>query len=325
MELSLDALRPIVAHLAHLRAAYAHVFSDLDLVEPTREFFPDPITLEPEAIDQLLRRMMTYAPLSTNLRVQIHYAFEQADTAEGHGANRCGSGACSSPAENVGRSRAAAWRGVMETDEGYAVALSEHDISDPALLAAALARAVGRIVLFEANEAIPSGAGAEPFLSELTAVSCGLGTLLFNASCIYKKGCGGLRRHQGTFVSVEELAFACALFVRVRGVSPNRVHRHLAATQQEAFGHALRWLHDQPNLVRTLVEQPALVSDGIFAVEEKKSWFARIFSLGTSEAMPEAEISMPASTPRRSPPRSEQHKQRLAKLKQLTEEALHDS
>jgi hypothetical protein len=60
MELTLgeDQIRGIVAHLAHLRAAYGEAFSEPDLVEPNGEFFPDEFTLDPEGVDRLLRRML---------------------------------------------------------------------------------------------------------------------------------------------------------------------------------------------------------------------------------------------------------------------------
>ena len=63
MELSDDALRSIVAHLAHLRAEYGEVLgpgAHLDLVEPTSEYLPDAFALEPAAIDRLIGDIRTF-------------------------------------------------------------------------------------------------------------------------------------------------------------------------------------------------------------------------------------------------------------------------
>src|SRR5690606_1534462 len=69
MELPLEEerIRSIVAHLAHLRAAYGEAFAAPDLVQPNGEYFPDEFTLSPEGIQTLLRRMLGYAPVSDDL------------------------------------------------------------------------------------------------------------------------------------------------------------------------------------------------------------------------------------------------------------------
>jgi len=177
---------------------------------------------------------------------------------------------------------------------------------------------MGRLVLFEADEEVdPRVEGA---LSELTAVACGLGVILLNGACVYKKGCGGMRRHQGTFLGVEELALACALFVRVTDGKPNIVRRHLEVTQREAFDIALDWVDGQPKLVRALTKDPATLADGVFSLEEKKGLFSRLLSRkrddGPDEIMPVAP---------KAKPRTEEELRRIAETKALVEEALQDS
>jgi len=170
MELSDEALRSIVAHLAHLRAEYGDVLGSgahLDLVEPTGDYFPDAFALEPAAIDRLMRRMMTYAPLATDLDVQVAFV-EPEDT--GGGGGGCGSGACGPGDKST---KAVMKGGAVETPDGYTVVLATGDVGEPKLLTASLARSMGRLVLFEADEDVdPRVEGA---LSELTAVACGLG------------------------------------------------------------------------------------------------------------------------------------------------------
>ena len=314
MELSDDALRSIVAHLAHLRAEYGEVLADPDLVEPNGEYFPDPFALEPTAIDRLMRRMMTYAPLATDLEVQL--AFVEPEEPSGGGGG-CGSGACG-PGDKSSAKQAMRG-GAVETVDGYAVTVASGDVGEPKLLTASLARSMGRLVLFEAGEQVdPRVEGA---LSELTAVACGLGVILLNGAALYKKGCGGVRRHQGTFLGVEELALACALFVRVTDRKPSSVRRHLDVTQREAFDIALGWLDGQPKLVRTLAKDPESLADGIFALEEKKGLFSRLLS---SKKLEEDEPSA-ISAPRPAKQRTEEEQRRIAETRALVEEALQES
>jgi len=311
MELSDDALRSIVAHLAHLRAEYGEVLESPDLVEPNGEYFPDEFAVEPAAIDRLMRRMMTYAPLASDLDVQVVYREPEG---EGGGGGGCGSGACG-PGDAP---KVVAKGGALETEDGYAVVLEQSDVGQPKLLTASLARSMGRLVLFEADEEVdPRVEGA---LSELTAVACGLGVILLNGACVYKKGCGGMRRHQGTFLGVEELALACALFVRVTDCKPGSVRRHLEVTQKEAFDLALDWVDGQPKLVRALTKDPASLADGIFALEEKKGLLSRFLTRKRDDDMPDA---IPVSVKPKE--RSEEERRRIAETKALVEEALQES
>lgn len=312
MELSDDALRSIVAHLAHLRAEYGEVLADPDLVEPNGDYFPDPFAVEPAAIERLMRRMMSYAPLADDLEVQLAFV----EPEEGAAGGGCGSGACGPGDKSSGKQ--AMKGGAVETPDGYAVVLATGDVGEPKLLTASLARSMGRLVLFEADEEVdPRVEGA---LSELTAVACGLGVILLNGAALYKKGCGGVKRHQGTFLGVEELALANALFVRVTDRKPSSVRRHLAVTQREAFDLALDWVDGQPNLVKTLAKDPEALADGIFTLEEKKGFLSRI--LATKKPDDDLAALGPA---RPAKERSDEERRRLAETRALVEEALQDS
>jgi hypothetical protein len=308
MELSDDALRSIVAHLAHVRAEYGDVLGDADLIEPTGEFFPDEFKLEPAAIERLMRRMMTYAPLAADLDVQL--AFIEAEDQGGGGG--CGTGAC-----GTAGTKQIAKGGAVETADGYAVLVATADVGESKLLTASLARSMGRLVLFEAGEEVdPRVEGA---LSELTAVACGLGVILLNGACVYKKGCGGMRRHQGSFLGVEELALACALFVRATNRKPGAVRKHLQVTQREAFDIALDWADGQPKLLRALTNAPESLADGVFALEEKKGLLGRLFARKRDDAMPD---DLPISSVARPKERSEEERRKIAETRALVDEAL---
>jgi hypothetical protein len=211
-------------------------------------------------------------------------------------------------------------RPAVETDDGYLAVLASTDAGDTTVLTTSLARSVGRIVLFEAGEDVD--ARDEGPLSELTAVACGLGTLLLNGASVYKKGCGGMKQHQATFLSVDEIALAVALFVRVTDAKPGRVKKHLAVTQREAFDNALSWVDDQPKLVKALTDEPETLEDGVFVLEEKKGLFGKL--LGRKRSDEDDLDLVPMSKPKPST-LSEEERRRIAETKALVEEALQDS
>ena len=62
-----DDLRWIVSRYARLRAAHGEAIGTPELVEPTGEFFPDAFTPSPDGVAALMRRMLTYAPVSDAL------------------------------------------------------------------------------------------------------------------------------------------------------------------------------------------------------------------------------------------------------------------
>jgi hypothetical protein len=304
-ELSEEKIRAIVAHLAHLRSAYGDAFADPDLVEPNADYFPDDFTLDPEGIDCLLRRMLGYAPLSEDLEIGLGFIQPDGEVSGGG----CGSGACGTG----GNLKEIARGGAVETEAGYAALVHVQDVGDPAILTTALSRAIGRIVMFEADEEIDER--DEGALSELTAIASGLGLLLLNGACVYKKGCGGMKRHQATFLDVDEISLGLALFVRATDKKAGIVRRHLEVTQREAFDAALAWVDTQPTLVRALRERPETLEDGVFAFEEKKGLLSRLFSQKKSE-----DDVLPISVKPRE--RSEEERRRLAEAKALVDEAL---
>ena len=309
MELSVseDQIRGIVAHLAHLRAAYGEAFAEPDLVEPNGDYFPDEFTLDPQGVDRLLRRMLGYAPLSEDLEIGLGFIQPDGEISGGG----CGTGAC-----GTGGLKEIARGGAVETEDGYAALVHVQDVGDPAILTTALARAAGRIVMFEADEEIdPRDEGP---LSELTALASGLGLLLLNGACVYKKGCGGMKRHQATFLDLEEIALGLALFVRVTGKKPGIVRRHLQVTQKEAFDAALSWVDGQPTLVQALTDRPETLEDGVFAFEEKKGLFSRLFARKGDD-----DLAAPVSVRPRE--RSPEELRRLAEAKALVDEALSES
>jgi hypothetical protein len=256
-----DALRWIVSTYARLRASHGEAIGAPPLLQPTGEFFPDEFRPDAASVARLLKRMIGYGPVADDLPVEI--AFLAPDDGGDPGTG-CSSLACGS--RESGSPRAL---DVEDLDGGYRVLLTATDVGSADVLATSLARSVGSLVLFEAGE----DAGAEK--SELAAIACGFGVLLANGAAVWAKSCGGLRMACATFLSVEEVAVALALFVAVHGERGSRARAHLGATQREAFDLAGDWVDSNPLLVEALRDRPARLASGTFELEPLRGAFGR--------------------------------------------------
>ncbi|HEY2514181.1 MAG TPA: hypothetical protein VGI39_25115 [Polyangiaceae bacterium] len=305
----LDDLRWIVSQYAQLRAAHGEAIGTPELVEPTGEFFPDAFTPSPEGVAGLLKRLLTYAPVSEHLGWELGFV-----EAEGGGGGGCSSGACGTG----GGGGALIGEAVPHPQgEGYRVQVAVRDVGDPVVLTASLARCVGGMILGEAGEEL-SGVVEERFAtSEIAATLSGFGLLLLNGACVYTKSCGGLRAHQSTRLDVPSCAVALALFLRVHDVKPGLARRHLETTQAEAFDEALRWVDSKPALLEALQTHPESLTSGDFPVEESKGLFGRLFGARKATS---PELSPPPAVTRRA--RSPEEERRLAETKAMVEEAL---
>jgi hypothetical protein len=234
-------LRWLVAAYAGLRGAHGDGIGTPVLVEPTVQFFPEPMRDDAASIAGVLRAMVGHSPVADDLPLEL--AFRLADHEDGGG---CGSGACHAPGGN-----AIARSGVEETPSGYRVVLEAPALHHLDSLAASLARAVGALVLFEVNE------DTNAARSEVAAIVCGFGVLVANGAAVWSKSCGGLRMARSTALSVEEATVGLALFLALHGERPSKARKYLGATQREAFEGACDWVDSNPELVERLRESPS--------------------------------------------------------------------
>ena len=304
-----DTLRWVVSRYARLRASFSEALGDPDLIEPSGKHFPDAFALEPEAILRLVRRTMTYAPLSAEVEVEL--GFVEADAEEGGGG--CGTGACK-PGEG-GAKKLVSGAVVALESGGYGVPLRVQDVGNPVILDAAIARAVGDDGPLRGRRGDRRGRARRD--GELAALSTGLGVLLLNGACVYMKGCGGLRAHQGTHLGVPELAVATALFCRVHGVKAGVVRGHLETTQTEAFDEALRWVDSNDEIVAKLRATPELLADGVFTIAPIKGFFGRLFGRRRDDDAPPL-----SARPVAAKVRTEAEERRLREMRALVEDAL---
>lgn len=317
MELPAEhALRFIATHYAGLLARHGEAFEEPVLVQPSGDFFPDDFEGDLASIGRMLERVASYAPLADDLPLAVRVVSPEGDAC-GPAVSCCG-GSSSCAAPEIASGGGEGKPGVVELDEGgYLVTLAMRDVSHPALLGAALARAVGAIVLSEADEKItPTDAAA---FAEVAAVACGLGVLLHAGAYVYGKSCGGPRVNSGTALSVEEAAVALALFARVNGVKSGEVRRHLEATQNEALEQAFEWVDSNDELVEALRVHPEAVAAGAFTLKPVRGLFGRLFK--RREAAVLDAVAPPASG-RARPSRTPEEQRKLEELRALVDDAL---
>lgn len=302
-----ESFRWLVSNVARLYAAHGEAIGTPLLIEPTGAFFPDSLESSAAGLHALLRRIMSYTPLSDSLNVRVALV----DT-EGEAGGGCGGGACGTSGES-----AQIRGGIVEEAEGYVVLLHPGDVGDPILLTASLARNAGTLTHLEGDLPLrPDEAGA---ISEITASALGFGVLLTSASCVYKKGCGGMRMHRGTALSLEEHALLLVTIARVHGHKLASATKHLEVTQKEAIDRAIAFVDSNAEVIKQLQGSPEMLVDGIFAVNPPRSWLGRLFS-----KRPDAHTSPFGETPvaQRHVSRSAEEQAKIDEMRRLVDEAL---
>jgi hypothetical protein len=295
------ALRWLVAAYAGLRSAHGAGIGTPALVEPTVQFFPEPIRDDAASIAGVLRAMIGHSPVADDLPIEL--AFRLADHEEGGG---CSSGACHAPgADAIVKS------GVEETPGGYRVVLEAPALRHLDGLAASLARAVGALVLLEVNED-PTAAR-----SEVAAIACGFGVLVANGAAMWSKSCGGLRMGRTTALSVEEATVGLALFLDLHGERPSKARKYLGATQQEAFASACDWVESNAELVERLRESPSTLVGPAITLEPVRSLFGNWLHRRTVKKQKHVPATLRAAP---SPPLSDEKRRRLEEARALVDD-----
>ncbi len=307
-------LRDIVAAYARIRSQHGAVLASPVLVEPTSQFFPDTFSGDVDSIGRLFRRIVSYAPLASDLQASLSFVDGRGSDSE---EAACGTGGCSTSTTSAKRTPRLLVASLGEHQ--YDVPISTANVSNPALLVATLAHQTGSLILLEAGEVV----SADEFgpTSELAACAAGLGVVLLNGSCVYMKACSALRAHQATDLSPPELALAVALFIRLHGLKAPAVRAHLEVTQREAFDEAIAWVDSNPALVGTLRDRPELLTDGVFQIEARKSWLSRFFGRKVANRE-EAPVAIAVKAPVE---RSAEESRRLSEARALVDEALSGS
>jgi hypothetical protein len=295
------ALRWLVATYAGLRAAHGDGIGTPALVEPTVQFFPEPIRADAASVAGVLRAMVEHSPLADDLPIEL--AFLLPDDEDG---GACGSGGCHASGDG-----ATPRSGVEETPSGYRVVLEAPALRHLDALAASLARAVGALVLSEVNE------DASAARSEVAAIVCGFGVLVANGASIWSKACGGLRMARCTALSAEEAAVGLALFLALHGERPSRARKYLGATQREALAGACDWVDSNPELIERLRESPSTLVGPTIALEPVRGIFGDWLHRRAAKKPREAPASFRAAP---SAPLSDERRRRLEEARALVDD-----
>jgi hypothetical protein len=296
-----DSLRWIVSSYAHLRSGHGEAIGDPAVVQPSGVFFPDEFRVDRASVDRLLRRMVSYAPISDELGIEL--AFVEPD--DGH------AGGCGSPGCGSGAPGALPLHGVQELEDGYRVFLAASAVALPDMLAASLSRAVGSLVLYEADEPVDARA------SELAAVACGFGVLVANGAAVWAKSCGGLKMTRATALDLEEVAVALALFAAVHDKTTSEARRFLRTTQRAAFDEAVDWVDSNSAIVEGLRQRPVMLETGAFDVEPVRGPLGRW--LRGWHARRAQSLAAPATAP---PPITDERRRWLAEAQALVDEVM---
>lgn len=263
--LSDDILRRLVTGYGDFVAEHGEAIGSPDLVLPNAEFFPDELTSDADGVDTVLRRILSYAPVSADLDVRMRFV-ESED-----GSGSCGPCGCGVGAGPRGKGVA-----VVDAGDGYVIDFDVADARHPVVLTTSLARSVGAIVVHEAGEEVVPLALASR--AEVAAVASGFGVLLANGAHIYGKSCGGASVVQATRHSVEEMAHLLAMFVRQHEMKPGKARSELDPTQREAFDSALSWLDANADIVEALRDHPASLGKGYFKLQPRGGALGRLFA-----------------------------------------------
>lgn len=305
MELSPDTFSWLITQAARLRTAHGEVIGVPSLIEPNGEYFPDEFSRDVDSVERLLHRLVSYTPLDEELTLRLGFE-EDEENAK--------AGGCSSTACGKGGAESGARGRVVTFEDGYGVVVDVRDAGNPVTLATTLSRAVGALVLAEGGEDVhPEDVGP---LSEVCAAALGFGLLMLNGTAVYAKGCGGVKLHRATHLSVEETAAVTALFCRVYEHDARRVRKHLEVTQAEAFDEAITWVDSNPTLVAQLRDTPELLEGGAFELLPPKGFLGRLFI---------KKIDLSAKPVAAKKVRTEEEERRIARAKALVEDALGSS
>ncbi len=259
--LSDDVIRRLVTLYGDFIAENGEAIGTPDLVLPNGDFFPDDFERDAESVVNLLRRMLTYAPLSPDLDIRLRFLEE--DESNGSSCGPCGCGPSAKDGSPAGTNAS----NVTELEHGYMIDLNVSDVGHATVLTTALARSIGEIIVHEAGEEIAARAIA--VRAEIAACASGFGVLLANGAYIYGKSCGGARVVQATRLSVEEHSHLLALFLRQHEIKPSVARSELDPTAREAFDLALAWVDSNREIASALRDHPASLAKGYFKFSQR--------------------------------------------------------
>jgi hypothetical protein len=235
-------------------------------VLPNARFFPDRFDGSPDAIGRLFERTKQHVGLDD---VDVELVLVDADAKSVTSA--CSSGGCSTSAKLAVLSGE---RVVSKPEGGYVAKLASSEAGHPVVLTSALARAVGGVFLLEADVARRFAPAERPKAADLAATMLGLGVLVANAAGVETKGCGGVKVHQTTALSLPESVLALAIAAaRHPELAPERVLvKELDGPAKGMIDAAMAYAAANADTVRRIGDTPEAIERGDFVLRSDQSW-----------------------------------------------------
>lgn len=294
-------------------------------VLPTAKFFPDRFDRTPKSVGTLFDRLRDHVGLSdTQAEVVI------VDPDEGTIVSSCSSGGCGSGVKTLAGER------VVETDEGYTVAVAVPEVGNATVLTTVLCRALGQIFLREVDVMGRFNKVERQAAGDLAASLLGLGVLIANGSAIQVKGCGGVKVHSATSLGAPESVLALALGLERRpgsaaALASGELERALDPVPRDFLGAARAFVVANRSIVRRLDDGPDSVESGEFSLRAPSVGFGvkirKLFGLGAGkdvdplEALEREASVVPASTRQRKSSKND----RFDEIRALVDESFEQS
>jgi hypothetical protein len=205
--------------------------SQVTVVLPTPEFFPDPYRGEEEDVDNLLIRVCSYMGVSRD-RLSVELFSDEEKNIRDHLPSF----------ESKGRGVAGHYR---ETSDLIKISLSTAYLRDPMSLVAVIAHELGHVLLL-ADKKVARERKDHEFLTDLLTVQLGLGIFTANSAFRFTQWSGGFKQgwkaQRLGYLTEPMFGYALALFACTREERKPEWARYLEGNVKDDFKSALKYL-----------------------------------------------------------------------------------
>jgi hypothetical protein len=205
--------------------------SQVTVVLPTPEFFPDPYRGEEEDVDNLLIRVCSYMGVSRD-RLTVKLFSDEEKKIRDHLPSF----------ESKGQGVAGHYR---ETSDLITISLSTAYLRDPMSLVAVIAHELGHVLLL-ADKKIARESENHEFLTDLLTVQMGLGIFTANSAFRFTQWSGGFKQgwkaERLGYLSEPMFGYALAFFAWTRKEGKPPWSKYLEGNVKDHFKSALKYL-----------------------------------------------------------------------------------
>jgi hypothetical protein len=210
--------------------------SDVTVVLPTPEFFPDIYHGRDEDVDKLLSRVCSYMGVRRDRLILELFANEENKIRE------------HLPSfESSTQGAAGLYR---ETDNLIKLSVSTEYLRDPMSLVAVIAHELGHVLLLS-DKKISRARKDHEYLTDLLTVQMGLGIFSANSAFRFNQWSGGFKQgwkaQRLGYLTEPMFGYALALFAEKRGEPKPKWAKYLEGNVKDHFKSGLKFLIDRRN------------------------------------------------------------------------------